>query len=129
SCARDADLHTCPTRRSSDLGDVTVNEFNMYADANALKDAAGDGVGVLQAVQLLAKGGPIGFIRSNASVAGAVNQTRGVFTEDGTAGAVTHDPDTGEGPLITVDAANATRSCSVDIVVTTGGALGTVAVT
>lgn len=107
-------------------GAVAVNTFDLYSDANALKDAAGDGMGVLQGVALLAKGGPIGFVRCNASVAAVLNQTRGTFTEVGTAGAVGETP-AGSGPTITVDASGATRSCEIDVEVETAGTLGTMA--
>lgn len=107
-------------------GAVDVNTFALYSDANALKDAAGDGKGVLLGCALLAKGGPIGFVRAAASVAGSVETTRGTFTEDGSAGSVTQSD---AGPLITVNADNATRSCDIEIEVTTAGTLGTAAFT
>ena len=108
----------------SSIGDAGV--FGLFGSVNDLKDTYGEGVGVEQAGSLFQAAKPIGFVKAAASVAAAVGTVTGEFTEDGTAGSVTHDPDTGAGPLITVDPDGAVRSfASIVITITTGGALET----
>jgi len=105
-------------------GSVTANELNLYSDVNSLKSVGGEGLGVEQAASILTKGGrPVGWVRSNASVAAVVGLVTGAFTEDGTVGSITQGA---TGPTIAVDATNTTYTGAVVITITgTDGALGT----
>lgn len=109
------------------------NTYVEYADPAALHDAHGEGPGVLTADDSLSiAGGPIGFVRCNTSVAQVIGAVTGAFTQGGSKASFTHSPDTGAGPDIVTGDVNATQANgdhTYAIVVTTAGALGTMAFT
>lgn len=100
----------------------TANVLSWYASPNALRDACGEGPAVEAAALILSQGGgPVGVIRTTASIAATNGQCLPTYGANGSNGSVTQS---GAGPAVTVSGYPKGHYL-MRIEVTTGGTRGT----